>query len=259
MAYTIYNNNGTILVNLASGEVDDVTTSLDLVGKNVNNYGEILNNNFVKLLTNFSNTTAPRSPQVGQLWYNPSDGILKIWKGDSFKPVYDSAAQESPPLNPSNGDYWFDKTNSQLKVYTPEKGWNVVGPNMPVPWGRFGVEPPYTTSTILVASITDNANNNRATTGQGSYASVLYSWGRPSAILSRESFQLSSSTYQYYTTSSNNLISTASDILVEGVNVIRNLKVFNNTYMEGNLYLKGDLLLTPNKNLTTYYNITRFG
>ncbi|NDG31898.1 hypothetical protein EB118_17720, partial [bacterium] len=89
MAYTIYNNNGTILVNVASGDVDDVTTSLDLVGKNVNNYGEILNNNFVRLLTNFSNSTAPRSPQVGQLWYNPVEGILKIWKGDSFKPVYD--------------------------------------------------------------------------------------------------------------------------------------------------------------------------
>jgi hypothetical protein len=259
MAYTIYNNNGTILLNLADGEVDDVTTSLDLIGKNVNNYGEILNNNLVRLLTNFSSVTAPRSPQVGQLWFNPNDGILRVWKGDAFKNVYDSAATSSAPINPSNGDYWFDTINSQLKVYIAEKGWTIVGPNLPTQWGRFGVEPPHTTSAIQSNSIIDDGNNNRSVPGYGAYASVVYNWSTPSAILSKESFQLSTVSYDYYTKLSNNSISTSSNTLVEGVNVLRNLKVFNNSYFEGNLYLKGDLLLSPNKNLSSQFNIRNFG
>jgi hypothetical protein len=259
MAYTIYNNNGTILLNLADGEVDDVTTSLDLIGKNVNNYGEILNNNLVRLLTNFSSVTAPRSPQVGQLWFNPNDGILRVWKGDAFKNVYDSAATSSAPVNPSNGDYWFDTINSQLKVYIAEKGWTIVGPNLPTQWGRFGVEPPHTTSAIHSNSIIDDGNNNRSVPGYGAYASVVYNWSTPSAILSKESFQLSTASYDYYTKLSNNSISTSSNTLVEGVNVLRNLKVFNNSYFEGNLYLKGDLLLSPNKNLSSQFNIRNFG
>ena len=68
MAYIIYNNDGTILTTLADGDVDSVSTSLDLVGKNVNNYGQYFNNNFTKLLTNFSNAIPPSFERVGQLW-----------------------------------------------------------------------------------------------------------------------------------------------------------------------------------------------
>lgn len=37
MAYIIYNNDGTVLVTLADGDIDTDTTNLTLVGKNVNN------------------------------------------------------------------------------------------------------------------------------------------------------------------------------------------------------------------------------
>jgi hypothetical protein len=38
MAYTIYNNDGTVLSTIAVGDVDSYSTSLDLIGKNVNNF-----------------------------------------------------------------------------------------------------------------------------------------------------------------------------------------------------------------------------
>jgi hypothetical protein len=47
MAYTVYKNTNTVLTTLEIGEVDSISTCLDLVGKNVNNYGEYINNNFV--------------------------------------------------------------------------------------------------------------------------------------------------------------------------------------------------------------------
>ena len=54
MAYTIYNNDGTVLSTIAVGDVDSYSTSLDLIGKNVNNYGEYYNTNLVRLLTSFA-------------------------------------------------------------------------------------------------------------------------------------------------------------------------------------------------------------
>ena len=54
MAYNIYNSDGIILLTLSEGEVDDFSTSLNLVGKNSNNYGQYVNNNLVYLLTNFA-------------------------------------------------------------------------------------------------------------------------------------------------------------------------------------------------------------
>ena len=72
MAYTIYNNDETVLLILADGEIDTDTTALTLVGKNVNNYGQYVNANFVSLLENFSNLIEPSSPVVGQTWFDTS-------------------------------------------------------------------------------------------------------------------------------------------------------------------------------------------
>ena len=66
MPYTLNRTDGSTLVTLADGVVDN-TTDLQLVGRNVAGYGEIQNENFVKLLENFASvTTPPSKPQVGQ-------------------------------------------------------------------------------------------------------------------------------------------------------------------------------------------------
>ena len=61
MAFTINKTDGTVLTTIADGTVDS-TTSLSLIGKNYAGYGEILNENQVKLLENFANTTAMLLP-----------------------------------------------------------------------------------------------------------------------------------------------------------------------------------------------------
>ena len=59
MAYTILNTDGTTLLLLADGTVDQSATSLALVGRNVNSYGQYLNNDLVKILANSANTSSP--------------------------------------------------------------------------------------------------------------------------------------------------------------------------------------------------------
>jgi hypothetical protein len=69
MSYIINKTDGTTLVTLDPGVLDQ-STSLYLIGKNYPNYGELQQENFVRLLENFANTTEPNAPLVGQLWYD---------------------------------------------------------------------------------------------------------------------------------------------------------------------------------------------
>jgi len=116
MAYTINKTSGTVLTTVSDGTID-TTTDITLVGKNYAGYGEFLNENFVKLLENFSNTSAPSSPVAGQMWWDSTNSLLKVYTGTAFKTVSSSTASASTPTGSVTGDLWWDTTNGQLKVY----------------------------------------------------------------------------------------------------------------------------------------------
>jgi hypothetical protein len=127
MAYSINNTAGTLLKTLADGTIDTVTTDLALFGKGYAGFGERLNENLVKLLENFANTTAPANKQKGQLWYDTLDNQIKVWNGSKFKPVGSSTNSGTSPINANTGDMWFDTNNSQLYVYNGT-AWTLIGP-----------------------------------------------------------------------------------------------------------------------------------
>jgi hypothetical protein len=87
MSYTINKTDGTKLVVLKDGTVDISTTDLALFGKSYAGFGERLNENFVKMLENFANTTAPAKKIRGQLWYDTLTNQIKVWNGNKFKPA----------------------------------------------------------------------------------------------------------------------------------------------------------------------------
>ena len=60
-------NKGTITVEDKSINTD---TSLQLVGRNLADYGSGLNTNFLQMLENFANANPPSNPVEGQLWYD---------------------------------------------------------------------------------------------------------------------------------------------------------------------------------------------
>lgn len=81
MSYSITNSNGTLLVTIPDGVLDNTTTDLTLMGNNAPNFGQGVNQNFVNLLQHWANDTAPPLPTVGQLWYDTSSTVLKIYEG----------------------------------------------------------------------------------------------------------------------------------------------------------------------------------
>ncbi|NDB64958.1 MAG: hypothetical protein EB168_04720, partial [Euryarchaeota archaeon] len=116
MAYTINQTDGTIFATVADGTIN-TTSSLTLVGKNYAGYGEFLNENVLKLLESGANTTAPGAPLTGQLWYDKTNGILKVYNGTLFKTLSGATSSATAPTSSVAGDLWFDSTNAQLKVY----------------------------------------------------------------------------------------------------------------------------------------------
>jgi hypothetical protein len=135
MSYTINHYNGTSLVSggLADGTINNTATSLTLVGRDYAGYGQFINENFVYLLENFAsaNSGGPSNPIAGQLWWDTTNNILKVYSGSSWKISTGATSQpySNPPgdLSALGGDLWFDTTNQQLKVYSGT-GWVVVGP-----------------------------------------------------------------------------------------------------------------------------------
>ena len=77
MPYIINKTNGQQLTIVQDASVDQ-TTDLIFVGRNYSGYGEIQNENFLKLLENFSSSTPPSNPILGQTWYNTSDNSLNV-------------------------------------------------------------------------------------------------------------------------------------------------------------------------------------
>ena len=145
MAYTINKTNGAVLSTVSDGTVD-TTTDLTLIGKNYAGYGEFQNENFVKLLENFANSSAPSSPLAGQMWWDTSNSLLKVYTGTAFKTVSSSTASASSPSGSVTGDLWWDTTNGQLKVYNGSS-FTTIGPAFTSGTG---------TSGAIVETVTDS-------------------------------------------------------------------------------------------------------
>ena len=132
MAYTVTKTAGTVITTVADGTVDTTSTSLTLIGKNYAGYGIFLNENYVQLLENFSNTTPPTAPLTGQLWYDNVNDILKIYNSDTniWKPISSSITSATAPSAAVSvtGDIWWDTTNAQLKVWSGS-AWITIGPS----------------------------------------------------------------------------------------------------------------------------------
>ena len=171
MAYQINKTDGTIISTVADGQVDTLSTDLTLIGKNYSGFGESLNENFIKLLENFSSTLAPTYPLRGQIWFDTAENKLKVYNGSDFIPVSSATISSTQPETLSIGDLWWDDVGAQLYFFDGTDP-VLLAPAYSQTQGLSGLK---------VASILDNLNQTRVIT-------YLYNNGILLGIFAKDSF-----------------------------------------------------------------------
>ena len=132
MSYTVRfteSNNPTKVAKVVEDQTLNTQTSVTFVGKNYSGFSQPIAENFLHLLENFANSTAPENPVQGQLWFNNSSGVsqLQVYDGSNWTETGGVKKKTSAPTSPTIGDLWVDTQNQQLKVWTGSS-WVLVGP-----------------------------------------------------------------------------------------------------------------------------------
>ena len=172
MAYTVNKTNSSATPNsyTVQDSILNSQTDISFIGKGYAGYGEIVAENFLHLLENFSNTSAPSKPIKGQLWFDESEGRLKVYNGSSFNPLGGARYQSSTPTTQTQGDLWIDSDTGQLYFYNGTSN-ILVGP--PSSTG--------TTQGFTYETVTDTVPANQNIIN-------LYSDGDRIAIISKNTF-----------------------------------------------------------------------
>ena len=118
--------------------VNNVSTSLKLVGRGYPNYGQALAENFLHLLENFASPSTPAHPIEGQLWYKTEvDGDtninnLMIFDGITWISATGIYHQDTDPTvtySIKTGDMWFSTSENVLRVFNNGE-WTQIGPSV---------------------------------------------------------------------------------------------------------------------------------
>jgi microcystin-dependent protein len=115
--------------------LNNTDTDLVFVGKNFPGYAQFIGENFLHLLENFANNSAPSNPVPGQLWYDkgaltsPAKPQLRVYNGTSWTEAGNikKAIVQPQESNSVAGDLWVDTTNQQLYLFTGNE-WVLIGP-----------------------------------------------------------------------------------------------------------------------------------
>ncbi len=120
MAYTVNKSNNAASPNqfIVQDGVVNTQTDLSFIGKGYAGYGELIAENFLHLLENFSGTSEPSKPIQGQLYYDSANNRLKVYTGNLFVPAGGNVPyQPTQPTGIQQGDLWIDSDVGQLYYY----------------------------------------------------------------------------------------------------------------------------------------------
>ena len=179
MPYDVKNYKGASIASVLEGTVN-TQSPLKLVGQNYKNYGQLIAENFVHIVENFSRDIAPTNPIVGQLWYKPVDGHIYMldqdannktkWKALTTLDIRPTDPVDDPSgYTPREGDFWFDSAADKgilnIRYRNDETG--------ALTWGQLSV-PVAADATLLFQNVYDDSAAGQTTTPPVSHACIKF-------------------------------------------------------------------------------------
>lgn len=113
--------------------------------------------------------TAPASPEVGDVWYNSTEGTSYIYYDSFWVPLSPAltgpagkfTTSDTAPASPTTGDGWFNSSTAKLFIYY-DSFWVEATSNYIGPAGPTGPQGPAVTSmnaSAIVTTVSDKAAN----------------------------------------------------------------------------------------------------
>jgi hypothetical protein len=259
MAYTINLTDGSIFAVIPDGTINTSSSQI-LVGKNYAGYGEFLDENFIHLLESGSNTTAPGAPLTGQLWWDKTNNLLKVYNGTTFKTISAATASASAPTSNVTGDLWYDTTNQLLKVWTGST-FLTVGPSTVAGTGVQATTIIDNTSTshpVVIFTIDNDVIGILSQDAAFTPQSSITGWGTGQQVKPGLNLSTASNTYLFQGTATDSQT-------LDGIDSTQFLRSDQNDTMTGNLVVSGSVgvnsLINNNANgvgnigsSSTYFN-----
>ena len=126
----VIKNGDIVEISIPDSTFNTEDTSLTLIGRDAVSYGEALNSNMLKLLSNSAGPDEPSQPLIGELWFNTLDQKIYLNSIKGFS-VLGSAvwSPTQPRIENSNvGDLWVKSTTRQLYVFGGDT-YTLLGPS----------------------------------------------------------------------------------------------------------------------------------
>lgn len=138
MAYQLYkkSDNLTPFVTVNENTIDSTSTSVFLVGKRKEAYGEPEQQSKLWMLEHFADDTPPTNAINGQAWFNTQDDKLYVCVDENtqtFEKISNPiVAGATPTLSLSTGNLWYNTNDGKLYIWDGSQ-FDLVGPQSSVP------------------------------------------------------------------------------------------------------------------------------